>query len=104
AEHMVLPAIVIVAVNPDLEAGAAHLLHDAGVLAADVRRGEQSAIEPRAHAVELTDVGAADFLEKSRTKYTRDRATGVVGAEAEKETSRRADRAQIREQIRNAEA
>ena len=103
AVEMILPADMIVAVNSHFEASRADHPHHPFVAPADMRRGEQRAIEQRAHAVELDNICPADFREKSRTKHPADRLPGVIRPEAEKSAGRRAEFGAISHEIPHAE-
>ena len=101
--HVILPAVVVVAVDAGFEAGVAHGAHHVRMAAADVRRGQQGAVEQRAQAVHRDHAGAADLLEEPRAEDARDGAARLVGAQREKEARRRAHRAAVGHQIGHPE-
>ena len=91
------------AVDADLETGIAHLAQHRLVAPADVRGGQERAVEQRPHAVELHDARAPDLLQETRPEDARDGAARLVRSEREKERGRHPGGAKIRQQVRHAE-
>jgi len=89
-------------VDADLEAGIAHRAHRGGVAPADVRRGQQRAVEQRPHAVNLHDTRPRNFLEETRPQHAGDRPAGLIRSERKKETRGRAHFLAIGHEIRHA--
>ena len=82
---VVLPADVVPGVDAGLEAVAAHRAHQRRLARADVRAGQQRAVEQRADSVVLDHRGARHLLQEPAPEHAPDRASGVVGPEAEQE-------------------
>ena len=101
--HIILPAVVVVAVDAHFGALVAHRAHHVGVAAADVRRGQQRAVEQRAEAVHRDDAGAADLPEEARAEDARDRAAGLVGPEGEEKAGRHAKFAAVGGEVGHAD-
>ena len=72
-----------------VEIYGAHRAHHVGIAPPNVRRGQQRAIEQRAHAIAFDHTGAADFLKKTRPQHPCDRSAGLIRAERKQEASRR---------------
>ena len=85
AGDKVLPFDVVPAVDADLEARIAHAAHGLRAPRADVRAWKERAVEQRLDPVVLDDGRSAHLGEKAGAEDAPQRATGVVGAEAEKE-------------------
>ena len=78
--HAVLPAHVIPAMNAAFETSVARRLHRFSGAFADVRAGDQCAVEERLQAVVGAHRRAPHFGQKSRSENALDRATCIVGA------------------------
>lgn len=76
-QHVVLPAEMVVAVDPDLEAAVPRLAQNRLVASADVGRWQQRAVEQGAHAVKLDDARPPDLLQEPRTEHPPDRLARV---------------------------
>src|SRR5512143_551484 len=85
SRESVLPADVVVAVDPDLMALGSGRTHHAFIAATDMRTGEQNAVQERADAVGRDYARTVHFAQKSRPENPFDRAAGVVRAEGEEE-------------------
>ena len=101
--QVVLPAVVVVAVDPDLEAGVAHPAHRVRVAPADVRGGKERAVEERPYAVDLDDARAAHLAEEAGPEDPRHGPAGLVRAEREEEAGRRAELRAVGGQVRDAD-
>src|SRR3989338_2972477 len=83
--HMILPADMVVAMNAGLEARIAHAAHNVGAFPADVRPGQQRAVQQGLDAVMLHHLSARYLAEKTGTEPALDRAPGGARAERKEE-------------------
>jgi hypothetical protein len=102
--HVVLPAVVVVAVDPRLKPRVAHRPHRPGVAPADVRGRQQGSVEEGPDAIDLDDAGPADLAEKPRPEDAGHRPARLVGSEGEEEAGRRSEFAAVALEVRHPEA
>ncbi len=80
---MVLPGHVVPGVDAHLESGLRNRAHDGCGAQANVRTGQQGAIEQCLQTVMFQHRGALDFAQKALAEDAFDGAAGVVGSQAE---------------------
>ena len=78
AGDIVLPAHMIIGVQPHFKAALVHAAHDGAGFASDIGPRQQHAVEQGLQAIVLEHRGAGDFLRKALAKHAAHGAAGVI--------------------------
>jgi hypothetical protein len=93
---------MVVAVDAGFVADVAHRAHDIAGATADVRTGQQRAVEQRPDAVMLDHRSPAHLADEAATEQALERAAGVIGTQREEERRVHIVLAQQLDEIRHA--
>src|SRR6185503_153632 len=80
---LVLPQHVIPGMDAGFKAHIPGVAHDTGALASDIRRRQQGAVQQGFDPIVAQYGSPAHLAQEAGSKYTGDRAAGVIGAEGE---------------------
>src|SRR5450759_2402058 len=100
--HIILPADMVITVDADFKTGRAYHAQNVRAFLADIRRGQQRAIQQSLDAVVLHHGGARYLAEKAGAEYALDGAPGVIRAEREEKSGLRVIALQYFNQTRHA--
>src|ERR1019366_7308617 len=79
--HIILPADMVITVDADFKSGRVHHAQNVRAFLADIRRGQQRAIQQGLDTVVLHHRGARYLAEKAGAEYALDGAPSVIRAE-----------------------